>query len=182
MIINMSISDLKKSAFEYLLNGLLEWFSNVTLYKNSSSFSRVKVLKLLFFVAAIKDSKGNDLLDIFDKFYAMPHGPVESDIYNYMSRDELKYYSFNEIYLKPKQVYSVNSENLPLEIRTRIDNAIKCLRLENPLIINKGAFELVEISHKWIVWKNSMKIAELGGKSSSLMLVESIRSNPPIFM
>lgn len=91
----MNNPDLKKQAFEYLLNGLLQWFSNGELYKNSNSFSRVKVLKLLFFVAVIKDADGNDLLDIFDKFYAMPHGPVESDIYNYMSRDELDYIHTN---------------------------------------------------------------------------------------
>lgn len=177
-MVNMSI---KKSSFEYLLNRLLKWFEEVAPQKNVASFTRVKTLKLLFFVSAIKDENGKDLLDIFDKFYAMPHGPVESDIYNLMSKNTLDYFSFADIYMSIKKDYK-EPEFLDKNIISRIDNAIYRIRVLNPGIITLGAFDLVDISHKWSVWKNSMRVAELLGKSSQLMPVDGIRSNIQIFV
>lgn len=172
----------KKHSFEYLLSELLKWHKEVAPCKNVISFTRVKTLKLLFFVSAVKDENGGDLLDIFDKFYAMPHGPVESDIYNFMSRNALDYFSFADIYMSKKKEYVSQPSDLPEDIRLKIDKAISCLRLHNPKIITLGAFELVDISHKWNVWKNSMRVAELLGKSSQLMPVDGIRSNIQIFV
>lgn len=172
---------IKKSSFEYLLNRLLKWFEEVAPQKNVASFTRVKTLKLLFFVSAIKDENGKDLLDIFDKFYAMPHGPVESDIYNLMSKNTLDYFSFADIYMSIKKDYK-EPEFLDKNIISRIDNAIYRIRVLNPGIITLGAFDLVDISHKWSVWKNSMRVAELLGKSSQLMPVDGIRSNIQIFV
>lgn len=177
-MVNIAI---KKSSFEYLLNELLKWFEEVAPQRSVTSFTRVKVLKLLFFVSAIKDEDGTDLLDIFDRFYAMPHGPVESDIYNFMSRDALDCFSFADIYMSKKKEYESKSSGLAEDIRIKIDKAISCLRLHNPKIITLGAFELVDISHKWGVWKNSMRVAELLGKSSQLMSVDAIRYNLQIF-
>ena len=177
-MVNMSI---KKSSFEYLLNRLLKWFEEVAPQKNVASFTRVKTLKLLFFVSAIKDENGKDLLDIFDNFYAMPHGPVESDIYNLMSKNTLDYFSFADIYMSIKKDYKL-PEILDENIISRIDNAISRIRIVNPRIITLGAFDLVDISHKWSVWKNSMRVAELLGKSSQLMPVEGIRANIQIFV
>ena len=173
---------IKKSSFEYLLNELLKWFEEVAPQKSITSFTRVKTLKLLFFVSAVKDENGKDLLDVFDKFYAMPHGPVESDIYNFMSTNALDYFSFTDIYMSKKATYENQSLTLPDDIRLKIDKAVSCLRLQNQKIITLGAFELVDISHKWSVWKNSMRVAELLGKSSQLMPVEAIRSNVQIFV
>lgn len=173
--------ELKKQSFEYLLNELLKWFEEVAPQRNVSSFTRVKTLKLLFFVSAVKDEKENDLLDLFDKFYAMQHGPVESDIYNFMSNDSLEFFSFADIYMSKIKDYKIPS-SLEKDLTEKIDNAISRLRKVNPKIITIGAFELVDISHKWSVWKNSMRIAELLGKSSQLMPVTGIRSNIQIFM
>ena len=172
---------IKKDSFEYLLNELLNWYEEVASQKSIASFTRVKTLKLLFFVSAIKDDSGMDLLDIFDNFYAMPHGPVESDIYNFMSGDSLEYFSFADIYMSKKKDYKIPS-GLDRDIITRIDNAVSCIRIVNPRIIALGAFDLVDISHKWSVWRNSMRVAELLGKSSQFMSIDAIRSNLQIFM
>lgn len=172
---------IKKYSFEYMLHELLKWFEEVAPQNSFASFTRVKTLKLLFFVSAIKDENGKDLLDIFDNFYAMPHGPVESDIYNLMSKNALDYFSFADIYMSIKKDYKV-PEILDKNIISRIDNAISRIRIVNPRIINLGAFDLVDISHKWSVWKNSMRVAELLGKSSQLMPVEGIRANIQIFV
>ncbi|MBQ4419395.1 MAG: hypothetical protein II870_07130, partial [Synergistaceae bacterium] len=50
---------------------------------------------------------GRDLLDIFDNFYAMQNGPVESDIYNAITSDQLTYYSFINFSLEIKKLMSL---------------------------------------------------------------------------
>ena len=169
----------KKQAFEYLVTKLIEWKDDLASQQSSNSFTKIKVLKLLFFVSAVKDENKKDLLDIFDNFYAMPYGPVESDIYNFINKDELDNYSFSDVYMELKSP-RIN-DNLDSTTKSRIDNAIDTLKKNNRNIITLRAFELVDISHKWNVWKNSMKVAELLGKSSQLMPIEEIRANLQIF-
>lgn len=171
----------KKQAFEYLVTKLIEWNDDLASQQSSNSFTKIKVLKLLFFVSAVKDNNGNDLLDIFDNFYAMPYGPVESDIYNFMSNNELRFYSFTNTYMSQVESYINTETGLDKNISLKIDKAINSLKNSNKNIIRLSAFELVDISHKWNVWRNSMRVAELLGKSSQLMPIDGIRSNPQIF-
>lgn len=87
----------KLIAFEYILNQLIEKGVKGDSKVFQSSFTRLKALKLLFLVASIKNQYGKDLLDVFDNFYALPNGPVESDVYNSITADTLHYYSFKNI-------------------------------------------------------------------------------------
>lgn len=171
----------KKIAFEYLLDKLLIWYHEVEPYRSDASFTRVKVLKLLFFLSVIKQEDNTDLLDVFDNFYAMQHGPVESDIYNYMTSEKLDYFSFSDIYLERKREYSINEMQLSNTLRLKLDGAIAALRVANPKIISLSAFDLVEISHKWESWKHAMKLANLLGKYSYPISISLLRGEMQIF-
>lgn len=171
--------------FEYVLYQLSNWYRDIhPTDPTLSSFTRLKVLKLLFFVSAIhSDDKDDDLLDIFNNFYAMQHGPVESDIYNAMVKSTLKYYNFKSIYIQqvinPINISCFNEINQTL--RDRIDTAIQSLRNKNEKLITYTASNLVNLSHQWESWQIAMHIAESLGKGSEPMDISLIRSNCQYF-
>lgn len=171
---------IKIACFEYFLKGILSWHS-VKYRGQLLVLTKVKALKLLFLTSAIKCDDGNDLLDIFDRFYAMKHGPVESDIYNAMMNDKLLHYSFKNTNIEVVNDSNIGNE-LSAEIRKRIDTSINQLMERNPSLINKTAFYLVEITHKWSCWQHAMEVASILGKGSYLMDTNSIRiSNNSVF-
>ena len=117
----MDLSFFKK-VFEYWLMQMLNWGKEMTPQVPFYSFTRLKVLKLLFFTAAVQNQNGDDLLDVFDNFYALPNGPVESDIYNCITEDDLTYYKFINFSFATKQQF--NENDLNCEVKRRIDQAI----------------------------------------------------------
>lgn len=171
----------KVLCFEYIVFQLLKW--HLSLHpkdSNFSSFTRLKVLKLLFFVSAIhKDNEQQDLLDIFDKFYAMQHGPVESDIYNAMIQESLIYYSFKSrvISFQRQHIDATDFNELPENLQLRLEQAVELLQQTNETIIDYSASQLVELSHKWDCWRLSMHLAQILAKGSELMDVNLIRNN-----
>lgn len=161
-------------AFEYLLTQLIKWNNN-----DSSSFTRLKALKLLFLVAAVKDEFGHDLLDVFDNFYALPNGPVESDIYNCITADSLSYYSFISFSVTTKKAY--DDQQIKEELKGRIDMSVNRLRTLNPNIVKYSAEHLVALSHCWTAWKNSISIANMLGKGSYKMSSTLIRKSEQFY-
>lgn len=171
--------DKKRIAFEYLLTLLLNWAKELIPVVPEYSFTRLKALKLLFFTAAVKNEQGGDLLDIFDNFYALPNGPVESDIYNCITADQLTYYSFNDFSFGLKQNY--DEKDLNEELKSRIKLAVEALRGKNERIVAYKADQLVDLSHIWLSWQKSISMAKAFGKGSYRMNLSEIRSNPQIF-
>lgn len=169
----------KTLAFEYWLTQMLIWGNELNPKVPFSSFSRLKALKLLFFSASVKDEQGKDLLDIFDNFYALPYGPVESDIYNCITLDRLQYFSFKNFSLEKKQDYC--DETLNDDMKQRIKYAIKMLRTNNQKIIKYNAEQLVSLSHIWFSWRNAIQIAHALGKESYKMDIGLIRTNIQYF-
>lgn len=171
--------EIKKQAFEYLLTQLLNWGAGMTPKVPVLSFTRLKALKLLFFSAAIKDEQGNDLLGVFDNFYALPNGPVESDIYNYIISDQLTYYTFKNYSFSTKQSY--DEGDLDDNLKVRIRSAVDSLKQKNEQIVAYNAEQLVSLSHIWLAWQDSINIARALGKGSFPMDIEKIRNNSQIF-
>ena len=136
------ITNYKILAFEYLLTLLLRWYDEVSQDKNTSSFTRLKTLKLLFFTTAVKNNDGKDLLDIKKEF---------------------------------------DDNILDNSIRERIVSSVNALRKENEFIVNYDAGKLVDLSHMWLSWQNSIQIAMVFGKGSYPMSVDMIRNNTQIF-
>lgn len=166
----------KIAAFDYMLQLIEEWRINYFTSKNLTvkPLSKLIVLKLLFLIAAPKKNDGPDLLDTFNNFYALPYGPVESDIYNAILENKIPSYIIKDrsVEVKDKKVYNTK-DSLCLKIKKALDD----LKNINPSIISLNSFELVEITHKWDSWNRSMKFAEFMGHSSAKMLTESIRSD-----
>lgn len=175
------MTNVKKYAFEYLLFQLLKWNKELSNANDSSSFTRLKALKLLFFTAAVKNGDDKDLLDIFDNFYAMQNGPVESDIYNLIICDQLDCFSFKNFSFNIKKEFNKDNDNLNIDIKKRIEEAVNALRNRNESIVTYNAERLVSISHMWSSWQNSIQIARALGKGSYRMDNTMIRNNPQIF-
>lgn len=135
-------------------------------------FNKLKLLKLLFLVASIKDSSNNDLLEIFNRFYAMPYGPVESDIYENINNIPNFYVLNNRIEVKPDYNFTYNIND---SIFSRINTAIELLDQRNSHLIDMSAFDLVELTHKADSWKIVYSNALRLNKNSQLMPIDIIR-------
>lgn len=175
-----NVITIKQQAFEYFLTQIQKWGIEKNNYVYYYPLTRLKALKLLFFAAAVKNNDNQDLLDVFDNFYALPNGPVESDIYNLITSDKLSFYSFKDFYSSVKRPY--NEECLSNDIRTRIDSAVESLKQKNKLIVSYTAEQLVTLSHTWLSWQTAIQIAKALGKGSYHMDVAKIRSNSQYFI
>lgn len=145
----------KYNAFQHLIDELLNWYSQEkNIEKND--FSILKSLKLLFFVSAASTDLGEDSLlnNIFNDFYALPYGHVESEIYDYIKNPKN-----NDRYTitKVKTIINQNIElpSIRLKDKKRIQDSVFILKHLNYNIIFMNHFELVELSHKWDSWKNN---------------------------
>lgn len=143
--------EVKSNAFEYFVNKLIIWQNGK--YTNENDIGILKAIKLLFLASTInatKDSTDSLLDGVFNNFYAMPFGHVESDVYNAIkSRNGFSNLSINNL----NSTISGESIDIDKEISSKIDLAIEKLKEKNSNLINLTSFELVEISHKWYSWK-----------------------------
>lgn len=172
--------DNKLLKFEYILAKLIEWKIKSTGDTDLSSFTRLKVLKLLFFVAAVKQNNGNDLLDTFNNFYAMQHGPVESDIYNSITQG-LHFFSFEGRNLCTNNPIEESEFELSQSEKESIISSISALKAINSNIVLYTASQLVNLSHRWESWKTAIAIADILGKGSEKMSIKLIRENQQYF-
>lgn len=143
--------DVKSNAFEYFVNKLILWQNGQ--YSDDNDIGILKALKLLFLASTINATKNSteSLLDgVFDNFYAMPFGHVESDVYNAIkSKNGFTNLSITNL----KSIISNQNIDIDKVISNKIDLAIEKLKEKNNNLINLTSFELVEISHKWYSWK-----------------------------
>lgn len=180
-ILHIVMKDDKILLFEYLIYCLIEWYKDAVSNNRhlNKHFSRLTALKLLFFVSTIKGTEnGNkDLLDIFDKFYAMQYGPVEIEIYTAIVEGRTQLYKFGVHELIVNSQDNTIFDSLNVQDKSRIDKAIMLLKNRNPKIISYPASILIDISHKWAAWQNAMSIASMLGRRCEDMPINSIREN-----
>lgn len=142
--------------------------------------NKLKLLKLLFFVSVLKVDERYLLDDIFDNFYAMPYGPVESDVYNNIPALTNYIVGNGNISLKENADFSYpNKANDPLY--SRIDNCINALYDKNPSLFNMPTFDLVELTHKADSWRIVFAEAQRRGKYSLHMPKEIIKETTVYF-
>lgn len=170
----------KIKCFEYIVLKLIDWHKEKNPEANvSSNFSKLKVMKLLFFVSSVKANDDNmGLLDIFDNFWAMPFGHVESDIYNSLSETKAVSISSSKISINQvdKNYFSEIYEHTDI-----IDDSLKSLKLINSDLINYEPFDLVELSHKWESWITIYSLAKQQGKQSLKIPTSLIQKEPKSF-
>jgi len=143
----------KLKAFEYFVYKLTEWYKEA--YQQNdievNDLSKLKIFKLHFFTTAISTStKDSGLLGVFDKFYALPFGPVESEVYGSLS--ELTYFDITSSALILKQPIDIDDISNTNQ-KQLIDLAIAKISKGYFNLIKASAFDLVELSHKWSCWK-----------------------------
>lgn len=165
----------KLLAFEYVLYKLTNWYmkkneiSNYIDFNTNNNLNKLKVIKLHFFITAI-NSENNSLLNLFNKFYAMPYGHVESDIYNDLNKLEFFIIDSKQLHIKDPEELNLNSfSNLNQKHLDEINEAINILELRNPNIINYNALDLVEISHTWFSWISMFSFAKKNNRNSELI-------------
>ncbi len=164
-------------AFDYMLSLFEEWYNEDNKEQNRGfeKCSKLSVLKLLFLASAPKGGDSIDLLDVFDNYYALPYGPVESDIYNAIQNDELPSYT-----VKDRTIVAKNAQiPLPYSVDRfcNIKRAVDELKSVNSSLVKLNAFELVEITHKWESWNKSIEFARFMGVSSYKMTPMDIRAD-----
>ena len=132
----------KIEAFDYMLHLFEEWRDNHETIKGKP-FPKLTAMKLLFLAAAPKKDGGDDLLDIFDNFYAVPYGPVESDVYNAMCEDKLPSFSVKYRSIEPREgAEPYNAKRYNDKFYHRVRNAVNDLREKNEKLVLLNAFEL----------------------------------------
>ena len=161
----------KYKLFEYMIDGIVAWYNDVQDGIDvCNELNRLKLIKLNFFVsAASTDGKKIGLLEHFDKFYAMPFGHVESDIY-----DHVKILPYHGKYILKKDTIEINKVpgNYYDEIdryKSEVDDAIYFLSRKNPHLVKYKSFDLVELSHEWSSWKLVFNMAKSKGMNSMLI-------------
>ena len=173
-------SKLKLQCFEYLVHKILEWDMHNCGGAYRYSLTKLKLQKLLFLVAASQASNENHyLLSVFNNFYAMGNGPVESDVYNAMLNNK-----FRSIYFSGRIMSVAEAspqESLESRYKFMVDSAFDFLLKQNPEIIKYNASRLVEITHKWYAWQAAISIADALGKGSVKMKMEDICSNTKFY-
>ncbi len=125
--------------------------------QNESEFDRLKKMKLLYFFCALS-SQRPEFYGIFDNFYALPLGPVESDVYTVEKKKE-----------KP-----IIEDFISVELKEKIILAIRSIVSSLPLIFKADSWRLVELSHESKVWQEAFKLAKSQGKLSEKMNQEGL--------
>ncbi len=170
----------KCSLFEYLVYRLVEKGGEFAPDKELD-LSKLRLQKILFFVASFNATKGDHpLLDIFNEFYALPYGPVESDLYNAMNNPKaFKHISFNGNQCQYNDLMTITPERIikSPEDRALVDNAIKSLSPYLEKYLTAPVFDIVEITHKWSVWQVAMRYAEIMDRHSEKMSINDICSS-----
>ena len=170
----MLTPDNKILAFEYLSHQFINWFRDINSDQNvnvENEFSKLKLIKLLFFASAVSsESHDNDLLNDFDNYYAMPYGHVESDVYNRLGE-------LSSIKLLKNRI-EIISDNIPEiqpDLKAKLDASIQLLKQKNQELVLYDALDLVELSHTYESWISIYNMARSMNKFSMKIPNDLIR-------
>lgn len=185
------MNSLKISTFEYIVFQLINWYKEAYRLEDNRAFNQgndlsiLKVIKLSFFVVA---NKHESLLRTFDKFYAMPLGHVESDIYDYIRSNKGSFAAFtispSGTVIKDDFIASLSEDkflNVDSAIRQSIYDSVENLKNDYPDLIMYTGYQLVELSHQWYSWKRTFALAKSMGSKSRQIPSETIAEETKIF-
>ena len=163
----------KKLLFEYLVYLLDRWKQEKHPH-SKETFTKLKLQKILFLVASVNAKEDyHPLLDVFDKFYALPYGPVEIDIYDAMCNNSFKTIRFEGNNCQ-QSLTEEDFATLDDNLKKTMSNAVQAIKDKGVDYIISDAFELVDITHKWTSWQIAMQVAEMFGSKRESMSTEDI--------
>lgn len=166
----------KSSAFSYFVNCIIEWYKEKK-EVDDNDLSKLKLNKLLFFVCANSFNDSDSLFGIFDNFYAAPYGPIEIDIYDCIDNSNIPSLSIDT----RKTTVLGDCPIITNNVKCKIDDAISRLKAINYEIVFMRAFDLVEISHRWISWQIAFEEAKNKNILKEKMDVNLIRKDRNLF-
>lgn len=174
---------IKLAAFDQVVYQLTQWYSEQNeSWEINNDLSRLKITKLLFFVTAATTSYAEPgLLGIFNSFAALPYGHVESQIQDHMNLSVTYDITIERALFKQGINRYETAEILDPNVIDLISSGITVLKEKNVNLINYGAFDLVELSHRWQSWRTVFSLAKRNGKFSMGIPSEMIMSEPKIF-
>lgn len=191
----MEESKIPIAIFEYTLAKLIQWKIEVEQKVNNTytennffaknDFSKIKVIKLHFFVMAYLASSDNSILKDATPFYALPYVPVNSVVYDNLSN--LEHFNIDSKCCTLKKQESLDdilnkTGKLTLSTNAKIsDFSDKLKDFPNKEIVLNSEFRLVEITHKWFAWKIPFSTALETGKGSRIIPDIIILNSPLIF-
>ncbi|MDQ6471154.1 DUF4065 domain-containing protein [Flavobacterium sp. LHD-80] len=176
--------DNKIEIFETIVHKLKDWFmqqnkmNSIEDFNNNNDFSILKLIKLHFFVTAINSNEDNTLINRFD-FFAMPYGPVETDIYSQI-KISCEFSNFSIDNFKANFTENIPSKTISPDLITSIDASIKSIKEIDSSFINADAGSLVELTHKWNSWKTIYEEARNNGIYSKPIPRELIKKDNKI--
>lgn len=163
--------------FEYFVHSLYKWNRELD-NTCKAEYSKLQLHKLLFLASAINTTAvHHDMLDIFSRFYALPYGPVEIDIYEAMKTGKIGSISVSDRLCKFNSVADNHFDELDKRYKNIVDIAIADLKKLKINYFTMPPFKLVEISHCWTAWRDAYSFAMLCGSKQEPMSIESICSS-----
>lgn len=167
-------SNNKNKLFEYFVFRLEQWKNETAA---TGTFTKLRLQKILFFAVAINSTKDeHPLLDVFNRFFAMPYGPVELDIYEGMKKNEFDHIQFNGIDCQT-DFSRFDASCIDSDGKQHIDAAIEALKDVGFDYLSVPVYTLVEITHKWSAWRIAMDISKIYGGRQERMTTEDICSS-----
>lgn len=164
----------KRILFEYLVFLLDKW------YKEGNTevpirFTKLRLQKILFLAAATNavDVK-HPLLDVFNRFYALPYGPVELDIYESMNNNQFQHINFVDKTCEYQNLQETDFDELDETLKADMRKAVDDLKTYKSDYLRMPIAELVDITHKWTSWQIAMALADLFGTRREVMSTEDI--------
>lgn len=170
----------KIQAFEFILFILIQLYEK---NRRNNDLSILKTMKILFFISTAKVENKEDLLNIFDTYYALPYGPVEMDIYEAVKNNRLYFFHVGDTTLSKNRT-SISSKDFNLlddELKESIIKSIELLIKENPSLLYLKAFDLVEISHKWFSWNYYFNLAKSKNQLKMRIPIDIIKEEPRFY-
>ncbi|MCT3727850.1 DUF4065 domain-containing protein [Elizabethkingia anophelis] len=163
----------KKQATVYILLQFAKWYKEEYKTLELNDLSILKSLKLFFLLSTVNTHKdGQNLIDLgFDKYVAMPFGPVESETYDLFKTEPY----INKNSLNYNLLIEENISNIQLSNKKIIDECIKELKLINGSLIKLSASLLVDLTHKyssWILSYNQAVKEKVSTKQMSVGLIK----------
>lgn len=172
----------KRVLFEYFVFELDKYCFDLNL-DSRKVMTKLRLQKLLFFISTLFATKEDHvLLDVFDHFYALPYGPVEIDIYEMMASNRFEHISFDENVCVITNRNVTGFSNLPCEQRNALDLTLKHLKDgRGRLYLECPVFKLVDLSHRWSVWRIAMDYAHSVGHNKARISTDEILDSTKFF-
>lgn len=165
----------KIKQFEYIANRIYHWYST-DVDGSKNNLGKVKIHKLFIFLICNNEY----LLNIFSNIECSAFGRFESDIYNYMKRnDDYDYLTIDNTHtlIKTNAKLHILYEEVSVEFKKEVENAFRHLYSKNSKMVELETFDLIDIDRSYYTSKKSYNEATknnklVGSVSIKDMLIE----------